>query len=299
MKETRTHRKAPAHAEQSMPDRTLSIAGVRVPRFLYGTAWKEDETRRLTELALRQGFCGIDTANQRRHYHEAAVGQAIAAALDSGLVARDALFLQTKFTFRPSQDHRLPYDPNAGVATQVEQSFASSLEHLAVDGIDSYVLHGPTQRAGLAPADWEAWRAMEAIHASGRTRLLGISNVSLEQLQRLCDRARVRPHFVQNRCYASQGWDRRVRQFCTAHEIAYQGFSLLTANRSALVQPAVTRIAARHGRSPSQIIFRFALEVGMIPLTGTSDPEHMREDLEAFGFRLEQEEVERIEALTG
>lgn len=72
--------------------------GVPVPQFLYGTAWKENETQRLTELALRQGFRGIDTANQRRHYHEAAVGQGIAAAIESGLVVRDDLFLQTKFT---------------------------------------------------------------------------------------------------------------------------------------------------------------------------------------------------------
>src|SRR5947199_5318507 len=93
--------------ETSMPEQSLSIDGVRVPRFLYGTAWKEDETQRLTELALRQGFRGIDTANQRRHYHEAAVGQAVAAAVASGLVVRDDLFLQTKFTFRRGQDHRL------------------------------------------------------------------------------------------------------------------------------------------------------------------------------------------------
>src|ERR1700676_4162725 len=116
-----------------MDDRTLLIEGVRVPRFLYGTAWKEDETRRLTELALRQGFRGIDTANQRRHYHEAAVGQAVAAAVASGLVARDDLFLQTKFTFRRGQDDRLPYDPDAPIPIQVEQSFANSLEHLGTE----------------------------------------------------------------------------------------------------------------------------------------------------------------------
>src|SRR5712671_6853927 len=113
-----------------MPNRTLLIDGVRVPRFLYGTAWKEDETARLTELALRQGFRGIDTANQRRHYHEAGVGQGISSVLSSKAVTRDELFLQTKFTFRPGQDHRLPYDPAAPVGLQVEQSFASSLEHL-------------------------------------------------------------------------------------------------------------------------------------------------------------------------
>ena len=117
-----------------MTDRTLTISGVRVPRFLYGTAWKEDETERLTGLALRAGFRGIDTANQRRHYHEAAVGQAVAAANEQGLAARDDLFLQTKFTFVRGQDHRLPYDPGAPIPTQVEQSFASSLAHLAHRG---------------------------------------------------------------------------------------------------------------------------------------------------------------------
>jgi aryl-alcohol dehydrogenase-like predicted oxidoreductase len=126
-----------------MSDRTVLLDGVRVSRFLYGTAWKEDQTQRLTELALRQGFRGIDTANQRRHYHEAAVGRAVAAALAGGLAARGELFLQTKFTFRAGQDHRLPYDPNAPVRAQVEQSFASSLEHLGAEVIDSYLLHGP------------------------------------------------------------------------------------------------------------------------------------------------------------
>jgi diketogulonate reductase-like aldo/keto reductase len=280
-----------------MSERTLLMDGVQVPRFLYGTAWKEDETQRLTELALREGFRGIDTANQRRHYHEAAVGQGIAAAVASGLVAREDLFLQTKFTSRRGQDHRLPYDPKAPIASQVEQSFASSLEHLGTTVIDSYVLHGPERDSGLTAADWEAWRAMEALHASGRARLLGVSNVSLEQLQRLCQQARVRPRFVQNRCYASRGWDRRVRQFCAANDIVYQGFSLLTANGTVLAHPELRRVAQRHGRSATQVVFRFALDVGMIPLTGPAAPEHMRADLTVFDFRLEPEEVERIERL--
>jgi diketogulonate reductase-like aldo/keto reductase len=280
-----------------MLDRTLSIAGVRVPRFLYGTAWKEDQTQRLTELALGQGFRGIDTANQRRHYHEGAIGQAVRGWVEGGRGARQDLFLQTKFTFRWSQDDRLPYDPLAPISTQVQQSFASSLEHLGVEVIDSYLLHGPTQRVGLSAADWEAWRAMEAIADSGRARLLGVSNVTLEQLQELCQRARLRPHFVQNRCYAVRGWDRRVRTFCAANGLVYQGFSLLAANRAVMARPELVRIAARHGRSVSQVVFRFALDVGMVPLTGTTNPEHMRADLEVFDFCLEIKEVETIERL--
>jgi diketogulonate reductase-like aldo/keto reductase len=271
------------------------IDGVRVGRFLYGTAWKEVHTRPLTELALQQGFRGIDTANQRRHYDEAAVGQAVAAAIAGGVVTREELFLQTKFTFRAGQDHRLPYDPAAPIDVQVEQSFASSLEHLQTEAIDSYVLHGPSTRSGLTDDDWAAWRAMEVIQDSGGTRFLGVSNVTLQQLQSLVRDCRVKPRFVQNRCYAIHGWDRDVRQFCAANDIVYQGFSLLTANRAVLVHPEMTRIADRYGRTVSQIVFRFALDVGMIPLTGTTNAAHMREDLEVFDFPLEPEDVLRID----
>ena len=280
-----------------MTERTLAIDGVEVPRFFYGTAWKEDQTQHLVELALERGFRGIDTANQRRHYDEAAVGRAIAASIAKGLVVRDDLFLQTKFTFRRGQDHRLPYDPGASVPIQVEQSFTSSLGHLGVERVDSYLLHGPTSSAGLTPDDWAAWRAMEAIHASGRARMLGVSNFNLEQLQCLWQEAHVRPRFVQNRCYAVRGWDRPVREFCRANGVVYQGFSLLTANRQTLAAADLAQIAARYGRTIPQIIFRFAVEVGMIPLTGTTDTEHMQADLEGFDFRLEPAEVAWIEGL--
>jgi diketogulonate reductase-like aldo/keto reductase len=273
------------------------VDGVRVPRFLYGTAWKEERTQPLTELALRLGFRGIDTANQRRHYDESAVGEAVAAALASGLVGREELFLQTKFTFRRGQDHRLPYDPLAPVARQVEQSFTSSLNHLGTDRIDSYLLHGPTQAVGLTAADWEAWQAMEALYDTGRVRLLGVSNVTLEQLQHLVENARIRPRFVQNRCYAVRGWDRHIREFCSANGLIYQGFSLLTANRDVLARPELVRIARRHGQSASQVIFRFAIEVGMVPLTGTTSADHMRSDLAAFDFRLDPEEITQIERI--
>jgi diketogulonate reductase-like aldo/keto reductase len=280
-----------------MVDPDQGIEGARVPRILYGTAWKEQMTQSLTQLALQQGFRGIDTANQRRHYDETAVGRAISASATSGLVVRENLFLQTKFTFRQGQDDRLPYDPQAPIPLQVEQSFASSLEHLGTDVIDSYVLHGPTQRVGLAPPDWAAWRAMEALHDSGRARMLGVSNVTLEQLQRLCGEARVRPRFVQNRCYAVRGWDRGIRDFCKANDLVYQGFSLLTANRDVLAHAEMSRMAKRYDRTVSQIVFRFALDVGMMVLTGTADANHMRADLDVFDFALAPEDVARIEAL--
>ena len=276
----------------------LLIEGVEVPRFLYGTAWKEDNTQRLTELALRQGFHGIDTANQRRHYFEAAVGEAITRSIAGGSVKRNDLFLQTKFTFRGGQDHRLPYDPEATISVQVEQSFSSSLQPPPAQAIEFLLLcMVPLQRTGSKYDDWEAWRAMEGIHASGRVRLLGVSNVTLEQLQQLCEGARVRPRFVQNRCHASRGWDRAIRKYCSANGIVYQGFSLLTANREVMTSPEVIQIAKLHGRTTAQIVFRLAIDLGMIVLTGTTDAVHMREDLDVHDFRLEAKEVKQLEGL--
>ena len=277
--------------------RTITLDGVTVPRFLYGTAWKEVQTAGLVELALQQGFAGIDTANQRKHYDEAAVGQGIFAALGAGGPQQSDLFLQTKFTYRGGQDERLPYDPAAPIATQVAQSFALSLEHLGVSTIDSYLLHGPASSVGLAADDWEAWKAMELLHEEGRVRLIGVSNFSLEQLQMLSAAARVLPRFVQNRCYATTGWDRKIRHFCQQHQMRYQGFSLLTANRPVLRSPAVQQLAARLARTPAQIVFRFALDVGMIPLTGTTAAAHMKADLDVFDFQLQPDEITKIEQI--
>jgi diketogulonate reductase-like aldo/keto reductase len=267
------------------------------PWIMYGTAWKEEETKRLTGLAIRAGFRAIDTANQRKHYVEAAVGDAVQQAIEEELVTRDALFLQTKFTFLDGQDHRLPYDPKAPIAEQVEQSFQSSLEHLHTDYLDSYVLHGPSRRFGLGRADREAWAAMEALKRAGKCGSLGVSNVDADQLRELVDGASIAPTFVQNRCYARMGWDREVREICDDRGITYQGFSLLTANRSELQSDIVRAIALRHERTIPQVVFRFAAQVGMLPLTGTTDPRHMQEDLAAAEFVLSDEEVHTLESI--
>jgi diketogulonate reductase-like aldo/keto reductase len=267
--------------------------------FLYGTAWKEERTAALVELALHAGFRGIDTANQRRHYFEVGVGEALAAAYRAGVVTRADLFLQTKFTYRPGQDHRLPYDPTARLPEQVAQSMASSLEHLGTDHVDSYVLHGPASGYGWTEADAEVWEAMMKERDAGRTRLLGVSNVSLAHLEQMAAAHSELPSFVQNRCYARLGWDRDVRSFCRDHTITYQGFSLLTANVDALRSSTLVGIAERHTATPAQVIFAFARALGMLPLTGTSSAEHMRQDLDSSAITLSSEEANAIEIILG
>src|SRR5579862_1814126 len=266
------------------------------PDFLYGTAWKEDRTAALTELAIHAGFRGIDTANQRKHYFEAGVGKGLAAAYRAGIVTRADLFLQTKFTYQRGQDHRLPYDPEARLAVQVAQSLASSLEHLGTDYVDSFVLHGPSDSFDWTAADAEVWEAMRKERDAGRTRLLGVSNVSLQHLEQMAADAEL-PAFVQNRCFARAGWDREVRSFCSDRKITYQGFSLLTANREVLHDPTVIGLGERLNATPAQVVFSFAHAVGMLPLTGTSNADHMQEDLASISLTLPPEVVQAIESI--
>ena len=269
---------------------------VSIPSFMYGTAWKKEATTQLVQQAVTAGFTAIDTANQLVHYQEALVGEALLELAKQG-TPRDRLFLQTKFTSVTGQDHRTPYDARADLTTQVKQSFDSSLAHLHTDHVDSYVLHGPYYRRGLAAEDWEVWAAIEGLYESGKTKMIGISNVTAEQLTLLCQRAAHKPMVVQNRCYAAMGWDQEVREICRTHGIIYQGFSLLTANREVFAEPEVRAMAAKYGMGLAQLIFRFAMQIGMLPLTGTTNPQHMTEDLQSDRFTIAAEDLQRLETI--
>jgi diketogulonate reductase-like aldo/keto reductase len=266
------------------------------PTFIYGTAWSQTATAELVKTAVRAGFRAIDTANQPKHYSEALVGEALEAIYRDGC-SRDALWIQTKFTPLNGHDERVPYDAQADLTTQVKQSFESSLQHLKTDRVDSYLLHGPYSSSDLIEDDWEVWRAMEDIYRSGGAGSIGISNVTPRQLAALVEGAQIKPTMVQNRCYASRGWDCQVRAICREQEITYQGFSLLTANVPVLRDPALLSIARRLGVDTRQIVFRFAMQVGIVPLTGTTDEKHMKDDLDVARLELTTEEVSLIESV--
>ena len=272
-----------------------SAAGVRIPKLLYGTAWKKGDTERLVAMALREGFRAIDTACQPRHYNEPGVGAGMAAAFGANLRRAD-LYLQTKFTPASGQDPaRMPYDPSAPLCEQVTQSFAASLRNLRTEYLDSLVLHSPltTLRETL-----EVWRVMESLVGGGGVRQLGISNCyRLDQLATLHRSVRIKPAVLQNRFYAETGYDRELRGFCARERILYQSFWTLTANPQILEHPAMTSIARSRGRTPAQILFRYLVECGVVPLTGTRSQLHMREDLAIFEFDLSDEDRWTVDGL--
>lgn len=272
-----------------------SAAGVRIPAILYGTAWKKGDTERLVRTALAQGFRGIDTACQPRHYDEAGAGAGVAASLGPTLSRAD-LYLQTKFTPVAGHDPaRIPYDPDAPLADQVAQSCAVSLRNLQTDYLDCLILHSPL---ATEPQTLQAWHALESLVDAGRARQLGISNCyRLDQLEVLCRAARIRPAVLQNRFYADTDYDRDIRAFCGAERIVYQSFWTLTANPQLLGHAVIQALASRYVRTPAQVLFRYLTQSGVVPLTGTRSQAHMREDLAIFEFDLAERDRRAIDLI--
>ena len=271
------------------------MANARKVGIIYGTAWKKTNTAHLVSRAIQQGFRGIDTACQPKHYDEAGVGAGVAACLN-GSLTRAELYLQTKFTPLSGQDPlNIPYDPKAPLSEQIAQSVAVSLRHLRTTYLDCLVLHSPLTSSKRT---LEAWRAMESRVADGGIRSLGISNCyQLNELQALFHSAHIKPSVVQNRFHADTGYDREIRAFCTTHGISYQSFWTLTANPHLLDHPAIAGVAAHYGRTPAQILFRYLTLHDVVPLTGTRSELHMRQDLSIFEFELSAVQCAAIQAL--
>ena len=268
---------------------------IRVPKIIYGTAWKKSATAHLVSLAIQKGFRGIDTACQPKHYDEPGVGAGVAAGLTQGLTRAD-LYLQTKFTSLSGQDpERIPYDPRASLAEQITQSVAASLKNLQTDYLDCVLLHSPMPTMTQTQS---AWRTLESFVDTGRVHQLGISNCyNLTDLERLYATARIKPAIIQNRFHAETNYDREIRAFCDQCHIIYQSFWTLSANPHVLAHETMTALASIHRRTPAQILFRFLTQVGVVPLTGTQSETHMRDDLAIFDFELTHEERGAIEAL--
>jgi diketogulonate reductase-like aldo/keto reductase len=266
-----------------------------MPRILYGTAWKKEDTEALVSTALQLGFRGIDTACQPRHYHEAGVGAALATHL-GGSMRRDELYVQTKFTPIGGQDpDRVPYDPAAPLDRQIAQSFAVSRQNLRTAYLDALVLHSPLATARETRA---AWQSLEVIVQGGGAHQLGISHCYLlEDLEALYRAATVKPALVQNRFHAANGYDREIRAFCRAHGMIYQSFWTLTANRHLLEHRVMKMLAEQYARTPAQLLFRYLTQQDVVPLTGTRSVQHMREDLAIFEFELSASDVAAIDAL--
>lgn len=272
-----------------------SNQNVEVPSLIYGTAWKKETTATLVELAVKNGFRGIDTAGQPRHYNEKLVGDALQNLYAQGF-KREELFIETKFTPKEGQDpNNMPYNPNESLTKQVLTSFDKSKENLQTTFIDSYVLHSP-----LFPFSnlMEVWQAMESLFEKKEIRQLGMSNCyDLPTLQKLYENAKIKPSVLQNRFYSQSNYDKEIRVWCKEKGIIYLGFWTLTANPDILSSRAIFELSLKYKKTAAQIFYRYLTQNSIVPLIGTTSVEHMKEDMKIFEFELEKSELEKISLL--
>lgn len=248
------------------------------PTLKYGTAWKKDATSDLVRRAVRAGFRHIDTACQPRHYNERGVGEGWTTAAQELNLKRGDLWIQTKFSGLDAHDPAsVPYDKNAPLEDRVRQSLERSLENLQTDYIDSWVMHGPEDSWGNHD---KVWSTMEAAVDEGVVRQLGLSNFyRLEDVRWAYDHSRIKPKVLQNRFYADSGHDVEIRKFCKDNGIEYQSFWTLNSNREAYTHPEALALAESKGLSPEGLFYAFCMTIGISPMDGTTNFDHMLEDM--------------------
>ncbi|KAH7370601.1 putative aldo-keto reductase [Rhexocercosporidium sp. MPI-PUGE-AT-0058] len=282
----------------SIPLSPKANPDIRIPKFIYGTAWKKERTAELVYLAIKAGFRAFDTAAQPKHYNERGMGEGIRKAIEEGLVRREDLFIQTKYTPPTSQDpNNMPYEPNSSLPEQIINTLASSLTHLYFPHttqepyIDSFLLHSPLP---TAPQTLQAWSTLSS-YVPIKIRSLGISNTTLPILQSLLLSSQTLtpplplPSFVQNRFYHGTGYEVELRRFCRENGIVFQSFWTLTGNPELLKCEVVEEVAraleGRVERGEEKAVALYALVVGLVGvsvLNGTSSMGRMRGDLEGL-----------------
>ncbi|KAK3988133.1 NADP-dependent oxidoreductase domain-containing protein [Cladorrhinum sp. PSN332] len=273
-----------------------SFGGAPMPAMIYGTAWKKERTAELVYQAIKAGFRAIDTAAMKRHYDEALAGEGIRRAINEGIVTRQDLWIQTKYTPR-DPDFLVAVSPGGGdassISAQINASVASSLSNLSFSAeggepqpyLDALILHSPYPTLSHT---LEAWNdGLRPFVESKQVRHLGISNTPLSVLEALFGSSKVKPYIVQNRFRAAEySWDVGTRKFCAENGIKYQGFWTLTGNPGAWQKAGFVRdVAEGSGVGLAEAWYVLMMEGGtdIVVLNGTTNEGRMKGDLEAVG----------------
>jgi 2,5-diketo-D-gluconate reductase A len=250
--------------------------GIEMPALGLGTSPMGDrQAEEIVAAALRAGYGLIDTAENYRN--EAGVGRGIRA---SG-VDRDEVFVTTKFNERWHGE------------AEAQQAFANSAERLGLDHIDLLLIHWPNPRKDRYV---EAWRGLLRLLEDGRVRAIGVSNFKPSHLDRLLDETGVAPHVNQIELDPTHSRPEE-RAYHSAHGIVTESWSPIGAGGDLLADPTIVDVARRRSKTPAQIVLRWHVQLGLIPIPKTSKAERLAENRDVFDFELDQAEMDELASL--
>ena len=252
--------------------------GVAMPRLGLGVWQAKDghEVENAVSVALEAGYRLIDTAAV--YGNEAGVGKAI----KSSNIPREQLFITTK-VWNADQG----YD-------QTLAAFDKSLERLGLDYVDLYLIHWPVPAKDLYI---ETWRALEKLYSEGRVKAIGVSNFTVEHLERLMNESTIVPavNQIELHPYLTQA---PLREFCQQNDIVGESYSPLSgAGGGVLNDPVVEELAQKYGKSPAQIVIRWHLQNDLIVIPKSVTPERIQQNIDVFDFQLDSDDMAAIDNL--
>lgn len=251
--------------------------GVTIPVMGYGT-WQNDDPMECIQgvtHALETGFTHIDCA--RAYANERHVGQGI---VKSG-IPRKEIFITGKLR------------NSAHGYENVKKEVHATLKDLGTDYLDLYLIHWPVVEGHKD--DWEkdnldTWRAFEELYEEGKLRAIGVSNFSTVHLKNLVENARIKPMVNQILIHPGVLLHEDMA-FSREHGILLEGYSPLSPLKVLSTEEAFVKICAHHGKTGAQILLRFVMDLGALPLTKTVHKSRMEENINVFDFTLTHEEM--------
>jgi diketogulonate reductase-like aldo/keto reductase len=252
--------------------------GIQMPQFGLGVWQAKDgqEVETAVTTALQCGYRLIDTAAV--YGNERGVGRAIA---NSG-IPREEVFVTTK-VWNADQG----YDETLA-------AFAKSLERLELEYVDLYLIHWPVPAKDKYV---QTWKALERLYSEGKVRAIGVSNFTIEYLDRLMSESTVIPavNQVELHPFLTQT---NLRDYCTAHNIAVEAYSPLSGTGGNLLEePVLQEIGERYGKSPAQVVLRWHIQHNLIVIPKSVTPERIAQNIAIFDFELTQDDMNRIDSL--
>ncbi|GAA2309926.1 aldo/keto reductase [Streptomyces caniferus] len=258
-----------------VPSITLNN-GVTMPQLGFGV-WQVEDDQAFTTVgqALDAGYRSIDTA--AIYGNEEGTGKALAA---SG-IPRDELFVTTKL-WNSEQGHDATL-----------RAFDTSLAKLGLDYVDLYLIHWPLPSKDLYV---ETYKAFEKIYADGRAKAIGVSNFLPEHLERLVGETSVVPAVNQIELHPQLS-QAESRAFHARHNIVTEAWSPLGQGKGLLEHPTIAELAAKHGRTPAQVVLRWHLQLGNVVIPKSVTPSRIAENIDVFGFELDDEDLAALARL--
>ncbi|WP_328953833.1 aldo/keto reductase [Kitasatospora purpeofusca] len=254
--------------------------GNLIPQLGFGV-WQvpDAEATAAVRAAIEAGYRSIDTA--AIYENETGTGKAVTEALAGG-IAREDLYITTKLWNSGTRDWSGEQGRDA-----VLREFDASLERLGLEYLDLYLIHWPRPMHGSYA---NVWKALEQLRADGRVKSVGVSNFGTEQLTRLAEESSLVPvlNQVELHPYFPQ---EELRAFHTEHGIATEAWSPLGQGKDLLAEPALVRIAEKHGRTVAQVVLRWHLQSGIIAIPKSVTPSRIKENLDVAGFELDAEDL--------